>query len=946
MSHSLRTARRRILLLAITIILCAGSRSPAQSVSTETMIAAGGTTYVVAFPDTTRNKIDDRYPNTRIEDKAFLMMYSDVDNVVSITGPGYSVTNRQLPARTFTVIEVMGSSPSSTKPIVDEHCRVNSSTFRVTAAEPIILYQYLVTAFGSEAWTALPIEAWGNEYYAAAHPGEILTDITVPQGKDGWRGPNRAAPAEILVIAAYNDTKVTIVPNGQVHNFCNPTSITMQAGQAYQVQSWVDTLTANGGGNQPDFGGSRIFSTKPVGVISGNTRAQLIASDSPLGQNTQRNMLIEWISPADHDGTQFVYLPTSDNRRPTGSPNEDLNGKRLQEIVRVYGTHEGSTGGSFIDNGFRVNYNDSIDQSKFAEFLHSTNMARVHTTDRPAQVFLATPSTVKAVRRASFNNADAIWGSSMVTLIPRERWGSFAPYYAPATPAGMEHYINVVTDTNHRDDVYLKSGARFQFIYRIGGTDLIWGTMSVQAGVDNWLEGRNGARFSGHVYGSLANGGDEEFFAQGSNRYYTEHLGVAYAYPLAAPNIVVADGDSLGTKLQYGCGSSFSELSIEIESLNENPSGLRSVYLEGAINSTIKSVSPNPITGAIKAVVVVRAIDSKRDASATVVILDKTGKTTRVPFVHRAEVIEITPTALNFGLITPGTPATRTVRVRNPQSTALTVRSIRTVLRNPAFTIVSPALPTTIFPNDSIEIVVTANPLEPDKEYIDTLQIELDCSTWKIAMRVETANPCVNVNDLDFGTMAIGESRTLPLMLCNEGRGVVTFNNSAGGEVIEWLLKTFSVLPSDIARVKGTSLGRGDCITINVTFTASDTGRFQTVARFWANTRRCKDTSRWTANVSIVAAATGETIATNALFASEPNPFGTSADIRYTLARAGRATLAVYNARGERVATLADGIHTAGEHRARFDAALLPSGIYHYRLSTDVWSETKTMVKR
>ena len=57
---------------------------------------------------------------------------------------------------------------------------------------------------------------------------------------------------------------------------------------------------------------------------------------------------------------------------------------------------------------------------------------------------------------------------------------------------------------------------------------------------------------------------------------------------------------------------------------------------------------------------------------------------------------------------------------------------------------------------------------------------------------VVTGNPCLNVADLVFGSLRKNESRTLPLRICNDGDGEVTFNNPTGGLVIEWLSTNFT----------------------------------------------------------------------------------------------------------------------------------------------------------
>jgi hypothetical protein len=67
---------------------------------------------------------------------------------------------------------------------------------------------------------------------------------------------------------------------------------------------------------------------------------------------------------------------------------------------------------------------------------------------------------------------------------------------------------------------------------------------------------------------------------------------------------------------------------------------------------------------------------------------------------------------------------------------------------------------------------------------------------------------------------------------------------------------------------------------------------------------------------------------------NHPNPFRDETEIRFRLPAAQRARLTVYDARGRRVAVLADGEHAAGWHAARMDGRQLAAGRYVVLLET------------
>ncbi len=74
-----------------------------------------------------------------------------------------------------------------------------------------------------------------------------------------------------------------------------------------------------------------------------------------------------------------------------------------------------------------------------------------------------------------------------------------------------------------------------------------------------------------------------------------------------------------------------------------------------------------------------------------------------------------------------------------------------------------------------------------------------------------------------------------------------------------------------------------------------------------------------------------------------PNPFNPSTSISYSIPEASDISITIYNMLGVQVATIDEGLQSAGEHEVTFDATNLSSGIYIYRLNAGNASLTKRM---
>lgn len=75
-----------------------------------------------------------------------------------------------------------------------------------------------------------------------------------------------------------------------------------------------------------------------------------------------------------------------------------------------------------------------------------------------------------------------------------------------------------------------------------------------------------------------------------------------------------------------------------------------------------------------------------------------------------------------------------------------------------------------------------------------------------------------------------------------------------------------------------------------------------------------------------------------------PNPFNPETHIEFRLPEAGMARLIIYDIRGREIARLIDREMEAGNHRVRWNASNVASGIYFYRLTSGNFVSTKKML--
>lgn len=261
----------------------------------------------------------------------------------------------------------------------------------VTADVAVSVYGLNQLPFSTDAYLALPVHALGTDH--------VVTT---------WQ-TYLDARSQIAVVAAYDDTTVTITPAG--HTATRPAgvpfTVTLDRGQAYQLQAPQHTSS--------DLTGTEVVADQPVAVYGGHECANV-----PVGYG-YCDTIIQQTPPTSAWGSSYVTVPFID---------------READTFRIVAAEDGT--------------NVHIDGTEVAT-LDRGGFHEVALGD-PAHITASRPVSVSQFMHGSTYEAggadteDRFGDPAIVTLPPNEQ---FLASYTVTTPAtGFEdHTINLTVPT-------------------------------------------------------------------------------------------------------------------------------------------------------------------------------------------------------------------------------------------------------------------------------------------------------------------------------------------------------------------------------------------------------------------------------------------------------------------------------------------------------------------
>lgn len=190
---------------------------------------------------------------------------------------------------------------------------------------------------------------------------------------------------------------------------------------------------------------------------------------------------------------------------------------------------------------------------------------------------------------------------------------------------------------------------------------------------------------------------------------------------------------------------------------------------------------------------------------------------------------------------------------------------------------------------------------------------------------------------VDFGVVEVGNTIGTAIAVSNPGNAPLNVSAVSVDKPEFWVSRTSFVVPA------------GTSDTLGVFFHPTGVGPDSAMVSFVSDAPGSPQELKVGGMGVNDVAVTGAQPARFSLAQNQPNPFGRSTLIRYTLAHDADVALDVYDLGGKRVATLASGRQGAGVYRVSFaraarGAGTLPAGVYFYRLQAGGFLATRKML--
>ncbi len=196
--------------------------------------------------------------------------------------------------------------------IFDKSEEIGTNLLEFKSEKPIVCYVFSSQLRSTDSYIAHPVNTWGKEYIVTSmgidhyYPDETIPDSST----NAFRKARR--PGEFLIIASEDSTNVYIRPSEPTEKDWSgsESQILLDKGEGYLVKAFPMYYGDN------DLTGSFIKSDKPVGVLSGHVRASI--PQRLMKEKDSKDHLVEMIYSIDRWSKKYISVPFEFNDPNTG----------------------------------------------------------------------------------------------------------------------------------------------------------------------------------------------------------------------------------------------------------------------------------------------------------------------------------------------------------------------------------------------------------------------------------------------------------------------------------------------------------------------------------------------------------------------------------------------------------------------------------------------------
>lgn len=677
-------------------------------------------------------------------DGYFVKVYVNTDQIsnvtISVSGKGYSQSAVVKPG----LVHEFNLEPSIAQPYIKGALDpvfpsdiYKNSAINIKSDNPVTVHATVRYNKISEGFTVLPVNVLGKEYI-----------VSSSGDKSVYYPPYNSFPSLSGIVAAFDGTEVNFTLGGNSSTVTSSGQIPGETRKKLLNKGDVWMLSSKG--RDADLTGSKIVSSKPVAVISGNHAANV-----PASKNDHFGYIVEMEIPT-YSWAFNYHVPQIYPRKY--SPVIRIFAKEPNTSIYLNGTlysnltlSDGTLGKGYLElriNKVSSGKSGTISADKpIAVTLYNTGVEEDGLPELPGDPF-------------------------QMTLTPEEQYVNEIYFAAPALNTAdrfLNNYVNIIYQKddvgNIPDDLQIGKYDGSDYVFRQVKSSAIllkedfpgsnYGLLVLKIEPTGNYIIKSDLKFTAYMYGSNKES--------------------SYGFPAGLKIETLANADKVPPAVDWtiDCNGNVEGNTEDMPDDNTVRSNLGgSLYLSDESNNFIKGTF-NPITpGETKSIEWnLRVVDKDKDALAVLLFWDFAGNSTKTKIIYKASNTEINSRYENYGAFNVSSePVAKEFSITNNSDSAFQVVNIELKEKNAGFELIElPKLPITLKKDEKITFKARFTPTESGS-FTDSIGYGNDCRFLYVShLEATVGSPVIEVTDIDFGDVTVGGNSTAEAYIANSG---------------------------------------------------------------------------------------------------------------------------------------------------------------------------------